>query len=82
MSENASAAEWLRGIIHEYKANERSCPENAKMFGIDCNHEESCLDCGIDKMKAIADRIDAERALPDGMEWPRFEDGEFDYQSD
>ena len=27
-------------------------------------------------MTAIADRIDAERALPDGMEWPRFEDGE------
>ena len=45
------------------------------MFGIDCNHEESCLDCGIDKMKAIADRIDAERALPEDVEWPRFEDG-------
>ena len=27
-------------------------------------------------MTAIADRIDAELALPDGMEWPRFEDGE------
>ena len=73
--ERHGAAEWLRGIIDEYKANERSCPEKAKMFGIDCNHEESCLDCWIDKMKAIADRIDAERALPDGIEWPRFEDG-------
>ena len=69
------AAEWLRGIIDEYKENERSCPEKAKMFGIYCNHEESCTDCEIDKMKAIADRIDAERALPDGVEWPRFEDG-------
>ena len=73
--ERHGAAEWLRGIIDEYKADERSCPEKAKMFGIDCNHEESCLDCVIDKMKAIADRIDAERALPDGVEWPRFEDG-------
>lgn len=26
-------------------------------------------------MTAIADRIDAERALPEGIEWPRFEDG-------
>ena len=75
MNEKQGAAEWLRGIIDEYKADERSCPEKAKMFGIDCNHEESCLDCVIDKMKAIADRIDAERALPDGVEWPRFEDG-------
>lgn len=70
------AAEWLRGIIDEYEADKRSCPEKAKMFGIDCNHEESCTDCEIDKMKAIADRIDAERALPEGVEWPRFEDGE------
>lgn len=76
MSENVSAAEWLRGIIDEYKADERRCPEKAKMFGIDCDHEKSCTDCDIDKMKAIADRIDAERALPEGMEWPRFEDDE------
>lgn len=74
--EKQGAAEWLRGIVDEYKADERSCHEKAKMFGIDCNHEESCTDCEIDKMKAIADRIDADRALPDGMEWPRFEDGE------
>ena len=76
MNEKQGAAEWLRGIIDEYKANERSCPEKAKMFGIDCNHEESCTDCEIDKMKAIADRIDSERALPEGVDWPRFEDGE------
>lgn len=76
MSENASAAEWLRGIIDEYKANERSCTEKAKMFGIDCNHEGSCVDCEIDKMRVVADRIDAERSLPEGVEWPRFEDGE------
>ena len=75
-NEKQGTAKWLRGIIDEYKADERSCPEKAKMFGIDCNHEESCTDCEIDKMKAIADRIDAERALPEGVEWPRFEDGE------
>ena len=27
-------------------------------------------------MTDIADRIDAEKTLPDGIEWPRFEDGE------
>lgn len=34
-----------------------------------------CRDCYADMFERIADRIDAERALPDGMEWPRFEDG-------
>ena len=29
-----------------------------------------------DDLRVLADRIDAERALPDGVEWPRFEDGE------
>lgn len=76
MTGKQGTAEWLRGITDEYKADERSCIERARMLGIDCNHEESCTDCEIDKMTAIADRIDAERALPDGMEWPRFEDGE------
>lgn len=69
MNEKQGAAEWLRGIIDEYKANERSCHEKAKMFGIDCNHEKSCTDCEIDKMKAIADRIDAEMVeLPKDMD--------------
>ena len=74
--EKQGVSAWLRGIIGECEANERSCHDKAKMFGIDCDHEESCADCDIDKMKAIADRIDAERALPEGVEWPRFEDGE------
>lgn len=34
-----------------------------------------CRDCYADMFERIADRIDAERALPEGMEWPRFEDG-------
>lgn len=76
MNEKQGAAEWLRGIIDECKADELTCTERAKMLGIDCNREKSCTDCEIDKMMAVADRIDAERALPEGVEWPRFEDGE------
>lgn len=75
MSENASAAEWLRGIIDECEASgKQSCLVMAKMFGIDCEYE-TCQDCMIKMMTAIADRIDAERALPADVEWPRFEDG-------
>lgn len=74
---------WLRGIIGEYKDEadgfSRGCSAMAKMFGIDCE-EETCRDCMIRMVTAIADRIDAdridaERALPDDMKWPRFEDG-------
>ena len=73
--EKQGTAEWLRGIIGEYEANdERSCSAMAKMFGIDCEYE-TCRWCMTKMMTAIADRIDAERALPEGMEWPRFEDG-------
>lgn len=76
MSENTSAAEWLRGIIDECGVSgTRSCTAIAEAFGIDCKHEKTCRDCMIKMMTAIADRIDAEHALPDGMEWPRFEDG-------
>lgn len=77
--EGHGAAEWLRGIIGRYKDEadgfSRGCSAMAKMFGIDCK-EETCRSCMVKLMTAIADRIDAERALPDGMEWPRFEDGE------
>lgn len=74
--EKQGAAEWLRGIVGVYEANgERSCSAMAEMFGIDCEYE-TCRGCMTKMMTAIADRIDAERALPDGMEWPRFEDGE------
>lgn len=70
------AAEWLRGIIEEYEANgAQSCLAMAEMFGIDCEYE-TCRGCMTKMMAAIADRIDAERAVPEGVEWPRFEDGE------
>ena len=75
--EKQGAAEWLRGIIDECEASgTRSCPAIAEAFGIDCKHERTCRDCLFKMMTAIADRIDAERALPEGIEWPRFEDGE------
>ena len=82
MSENVSAAEWLRGIIDECGVSgTRSCTAIAEAFGIDCKHEKTCRDCITKMMTAIADRIDAdridaERALPADVEWPRFEDGE------
>lgn len=50
-----------------------------------CNQFRRCCDCYADMFERIADRIDAERALPEGIdaeralpegiEWPRFEDG-------
>ncbi len=81
--EKQGASAWLWGIIGRYKdeadGTSRGCSAMAKMFGIDCE-EETCRDCMIKMMTAIADRIDAdridaERALPDDMKWPRFEDG-------
>lgn len=67
---------WLRGIIDECGASgTQSCTAIAKAFGIDCKHERTCRDCITKMMTAIADRIESERELPEGMEWPRFEDG-------
>ena len=76
--EKQGVSAWLRGIIDRYKDEadgfSRGCSAMVKMFGIDCK-EETCRDCMIKMVTAIADRIDAERALPEGVEWPRFEDG-------
>lgn len=73
--EKQGVSAWLRGIVGEYEARgAQSCSDMARLFGIDCGYE-TCRGCMIKMMTAIADRIDAERALPDGMEWPRFEDG-------
>uniref|UniRef100_UPI003A912694 hypothetical protein n=1 Tax=Ellagibacter isourolithinifaciens TaxID=2137581 RepID=UPI003A912694 len=74
--EKQGAAEWLRGIIDECDANKTHCSAIAEAFGIDCWQEKTCRGCIAKMMTAIADRIDAERALPEGVEWPRFEDGE------
>lgn len=75
-NEKQGAAEWLRGIVDEYEAEgARSCSAMAEMFGIECDYE-TCRSCMVKMMAAIADRIDAERELPEGIEWPRFENGE------
>ena len=74
--EKQGVSAWLRGIIDEWEASgTQSCCAMAKKFGVVCKHEKSCRDCMVKMMTAIADRIDAERALPADAEWPRFEDG-------
>lgn len=74
--EKQGVSAWLRGIIGECGVSgTRSCTAIAEAFGIDCKHERTCRDCITKMMTAIADRIDAERALPDDVKWPRFEDG-------
>lgn len=75
--EKQGVSEWLRGIIGEYEASGAigSCSTMAEMFGINCE-DVTCRGCRIKMMTAIADLIDAERALPEGVEWPRFEAGE------
>lgn len=75
--EKKGVSAWLRGIIDECGVSgTQSCTAIAKAFDIDCKHERTCRDCISKMMTTIADRIDAERALPEGVEWPRFEDGE------
>ena len=74
--ERKGVSAWLRGIIDECGVSgTQGRTAIAEAFGIDCKHERTCRDCITKMMTAIADRIDAERALPEGMEWPRFEDG-------
>lgn len=77
--EKQGAAEWLRGIVDGAYGNE-SRPLCTKItetfFGIECKKMHTCGCCILAMLTAIADRIDAERALPEGIEWPRFEGGE------
>ena len=72
------AAEWLRGIIGEsYREDSYpSCAGIAREFDFECLDMPSHGVCILTMLTTIADRIDAERELPDGIEWPRFEDGE------
>ena len=76
--EKQGVSAWLRGIIGRYEDEaygpDGGCPTMVKMFGVVCK-DETCRSCMVKLMTAIADRIDAERALPEGIEWPRFEDG-------
>ena len=77
--EKQGAAEWLRGIVDGAYRNETypTCAGIVRtFFGLECPDVRSCGSCILAMLTAIADRIDAERALPEGIEWPRFEDGE------
>lgn len=74
---NQGAAEWLRGIADGYETEvDPGCGEMAMLFGVRCDGVYTCQECRVKVMRAIADRIDAEPQLPDGIEWPRFEGGE------
>lgn len=76
-SEKQGAAEWLREKAQSVRrAKGFGCKElMASEFGESCDGRR-CADCYADLFERIAGRIEAERALPDGIEWPRFEDGE------
>lgn len=83
-------AEELRGKARSLRrSNDFVCKDFVAIeFGISspCKSPRRCCDCYADMFERIADRIDAERALPEGIdaeralpegvEWPRFEDGE------
>lgn len=79
MTGKQSTAEWLRGIVDGAYRNETypTCAGIVRMFfGLECPDVRSCGSCILMMFTAIVDRIDAERALPEGFELPRFEDGE------
>ena len=69
--EKQGAVERLREIAQR-KCN---CHEVVRMFGFACG-ESPCTECIPRLVGAIAQRVEKERALPEGVEWPRFEDGE------
>lgn len=77
MEGRRGAAEWLRGIADKYQSEDGfGCREIVEMLGFCCDEIEMCNKCRVKAMRAIADRIEADRELPEGIEWPRFEDGE------
>lgn len=77
MTGKQGAAEWLREKAQSVRRAEVfDCKElMASEFGESCDGRR-CADCYADLFERIAGRIDAERELPEGVEWPRFEDGE------
>lgn len=77
--EKKGVSAWLRGIVDESYGKESRplCTGIVEtFFGVKCREMHTCGSCILAMLTAIADRIDAERALPEGMEWLRFEDGE------
>ena len=76
--EKQGVSAWLRGIVDESYGKESRplCTGIVEtFFGVKCREKHTCGSCILEMLTVIADRIDAERALPEGVEWPRFEDG-------
>ena len=66
MTGKQSTAEWLRGIVDGAYRNETypTCAGIVRtFFGLECPDVRSCGSCILAMLTAIADRIDAERAL-------------------
>ena len=75
--------ELLRAAIEEQKC-EMPCGALHELHGDEqdiCN-DRNCIECGLDALRKAADLVEEEldalkaRALPEGMEWPCYEDGE------
>lgn len=77
-SEKQGVSAWLREMSQLLRTfGKFNCKDlMTDEFGISspCDGRRR-RDCYADMFERIADRIDAERALPDDMKWPRFEDG-------
>lgn len=74
MENKKTVAEELR----EHVRTATGCGALAKIAKVSCD-EVSCYTCTTKALESIADAIEAEEAerqLPDGIQWPRFEDGE------
>ena len=75
--------ELLRAVIEE-QGREMPCGTLHELHGDEQNicNDRNCIECGLDALRKAADLVEEEldalkaRALPEGMEWPMFEDGE------
>ena len=75
--------ELLRAVIEEQRC-EMPCGTLHEIHGDRRNicGDRDCIECKLDAMRKAADLVEAEldalkaRSLPEGMEWPCYEDGE------
>ena len=75
--------ELLRAVIEEQRC-EMPCGTLHEIHGDRRNicSDRNCIECKLDAMRKAADLVEAEldalkaRSLPEGMEWPCYEDGE------
>ena len=56
----------------------KSCKEKVAALGMRCDDFSRCDDCAEARARAASALLDEveKRLVPEGMEWPRFEDGE------